>query len=258
MALAAICVVSCTNTTSNALRPPVCPHLTHAHCEWVDQGRFDVTVSANVIGLARNEGIEVTAVVSKALEHVGALLPGPPTSIGIAVGSEGINPQIGVGASTDTRSGDISIMLAPRSQIPMARVLRVWLPQALSHEIDHSVRVRGGPGLGTTLLDFFVSEGMADAFDAQAWPNLRLPWDHALTVEQEHLLWARAVPLLNTSDPTAYRPWIFGAPGIPEWAGFAIGFHIVRSYLVRHPAASPAGIVHTPAPTVLAGSGYSP
>jgi uncharacterized protein YjaZ len=32
-----------------------------------------------------------------------------------------------------------------------------------------------------------------------------------------------------------YDPWIFGSPGIPNWTGFTIGYHIVNGYQSHHP-----------------------
>jgi len=237
--------------------PPTC-RSTEGTCSFLIGNRFTVSIDRQVLALAHAQGADLAAQLSLWLHHVASLLPGPPTSISIVTGVEGIDPNIGVGASTSAVSGSISISVRPVSRILVRDVMGRWLRQALSHEVDHSVRALDGPGLGTTLLDYFVNEGLADAFDRQAWPGMRLPWDHALTTTAERELWARARPQLSISDPAAYQPWFFGGPGIPRWAGFTIGHDMVDGYLARHPKLSAASLVRTPATSILAGSGFAP
>ena len=46
--------------------------------------------------------------------------------------------------------------------------------------------IRTGPGYGITLAEALVTEGLADHFVAEAFPDTPpQPWDHALSAEQE-------------------------------------------------------------------------
>ena len=111
------------------------------------------------------------------------------------------------------------IQLDPISQVPFSETLAVWLPEALAHEIHHSVRTLTGPGFGNTLGAFLVSEGMASAFFHQAFPGTDAPWDNALTPVQEHALWETAQPLLTHGGLPVYSQWFYGGNGVPKWSG---------------------------------------
>ena len=199
----------------------------------------------------------IDSVVIKALEHIAAILPGPPTDIGISWGTQVI-PELGVTGYTSPTNGKIYVLVDDHSQIPYSQTLRVWLPAALSHEVHHSVRILGGPGFGPTLGESLVTEGLATAFDSQAWHGLVEPWMNAISPTQEATLWARMRQSLDTAGVAVYEQWFFGSPGIPRWTGFTIGYHLVSDYLKRHPHASAASIVHAPADTIISGSAYSP
>lgn len=201
-------------------------------------------------------GISLDATVTASLDRVGRLLPGPHTNIVIAAGTQVI-PRTGINGFTDPSSGQVQITLDSQlSPAALKQTMGTWLPEALAYEVDHSVRVLAGPGFGPTLLKQFISEGMASAFDIQVQPNIQLPWIHALTAQQERLMWRRARPLLNSTG--LYDQWFFGAPGIHHWTGFQIGYHIVRDYLARHPGTTAAALVETPASVILSGGHYSP
>jgi uncharacterized protein YjaZ len=191
-----------------------------------------------------------------ALERIGRLLPGPATNIHIEV-STSVIPETGTGGYTDPNTRYVTIWFDPgRGVAALHKTLGVWLAVTLAHEVDHSVRVQGGPGFGPTLLDNLISEGLSSAFDIEVEPTITLPWTGALTAAREHALWERARPLLGATD--LYDQWFFGGGGVPFDAGFTIGYHIVRDYLARHPHDTAASIVHLTASTILTGSDYAP
>ena len=133
--------------------------------------------------------------------------------------------------------------------------------RALAHEVHHSVRSLNGPGFGNTLGEF-LSEGMASAFFHEAFPGTNAPCDDALTRVQEHALWNRARPLLeqglDQGGLSLYSEWFYGGDGVPERAGFTIGYHIAEDYIQHHPGTNAALLVDAPSATILAGSGYVP
>lgn len=263
LALAAVAMTgpACSSTGGSAgpqvSKSSFCTQNPGATCLDIDHSRFVVGIGPQVESTAQAVGVPIDSVVTEALDHIAAILPGPATDIGIALGTQVI-PELGVTGYTSPTNGKIYILVDPHSQTPYNQTLRVWLPAALSHEVHHSVRILGGPGFGPTLGESLVTEGLATAFDSQAWPGLTEPWMNAISPAQEAVLWVRMKQALNTAGVAVYDQWFFGSPGIPRWTGFTIGYHMVSDYLRRHPHDSSASIVDLPASTIITGSGYSP
>jgi len=150
----------------------------------------------------------------------------------------------------------IAIVFGPTPQASVSTIMKLWLPHSFSHEVDHSVRILAGPGFGVSLLEQIISEGISSAFDTAAFPGPPDPWDRAISRSQECGLWKKAQPLLGQSG--LYDDWMFGAPGIPHWTAFTIGYDIVTDYHLRHPSVSWSAITSTSAAAILAGSHYQP
>jgi uncharacterized protein YjaZ len=220
-------------------------------------GRFTVGFDPSLTRSADASGVSLVSDVTKDLARIAALLPGPSTVI-IIEQTANVTPETGELGYTDPTTGQVLIQLDPHSQIAFSETLAVWLPEALAHEIHHSVRTLTGPGFGNTLGAFLVSEGMASAFFHQAFPGTDAPWDNALTPVQERALWDRAKPLLTQGGLPVYSQWFYGGDGGPKWAGFTIGYHIAEDYIQHHPGTSAASLVDAAAATVLAGSSYAP
>lgn len=112
------------------------------------------------------------------------------------------------------------------------------IPATLAHELHHCMRWRG-PGYGSTILEALVTEGLARDFEN----NFRkgpLPKYHGqLSQEKIQEIWSLAKPEL-TAPQYSHADWLFGSKerGIPEFAGYVIGLHIVKTYLARTGASS--------------------
>ena len=227
-----------------------------AACVVTNHGRFTVDIQRPLIVATRRIGGTLSRDVTNSLDQIGRLLPGPQTDILIVDGTQVI-PHTGVTGDTSLNTGQVMITLdTKQSPRALRQSLRLWVTQALSHEVDHSVRIQKGPGFGTTLLDEMVSEGVASAFDIQVQPTIHLPWTDALTNHQEQVMWRHARPLLNHTG--LYAQWFFGGGGVPPDTAFQIGYHIARDYLERHPKATAASLVNTPAKAILSASHYAP
>jgi hypothetical protein len=224
--------------------------------EHVAGNRFTVTFSGAALQAARGAGINLPAVVSRALEHINALLPGPATAIAVGLAQPGtVIPQTGTFGITGKR-GQVTVSFGPTQQASLRTAAGFWLPRALSHEVDHSVRIQAGPGIGSTLLPQIISEGISSVFDEAAFPGPPNPWDRAISPSQECTLWNTAQ--LDLEGGGLYDMWMFGGTGIPHWTGFTIGYDIVKDYRDRHPQVSWAALTSTSAAAILAGSGYRP
>lgn len=220
-------------------------------------GRFTVTFSGAALQAARGAGLNLPAVVSRALERINALLPGPHTTIAVGLGPPGtVIPQTGANGYTGP-AGQVTVSFRPTPQASLRTAVEVSLPRALSHEVDHSVRILAGPEFGNTLLTQIITEGISSVFDEAAFPGPPDPWDRAISPSKECVLWNRAE--LDLGDAGLYDLWMFGSPGvIPHWTGFTIGYDIVKDYRDRHPQVSWSALTATSAAAILAGSSYRP
>lgn len=223
--------------------------------------RYAVVISPEARRAAGRHGIDLGKLTWQVLTRAGSQLPGgtyPTAVVHIATGTrQQTIPEIGVNGYTHPEGGAIDIVIDPATKLGLARALRLWFPSTVAHEAQNSARVLHGPGFGQDLLQWLVSEGLADAFSARASPATPpLPWVRALSAPQEQDLWKRAQPILSSGGTRLYDSWFFGGNGIPRWAGYTIGTHIVEDYLARHPAAHLTGLSLRPASEILAGSGY--
>lgn len=219
-------------------------------------GRFTVIYSADAVAFARRGQRDLTHIVRSSLEHVDSLLPGPRATFVIHVCTAPIT-ETGTCELTVANGSVSEVGFAATSSLTLQQTLDIWLPRALAHEVNHQVRAQSFPGQAT-LLDGLAQEGTADVFDNEAFPGQPNPWDVAITPGQEHRLWAQAKTELNS--PGLYQEWMFGdrPMGIPVWAGFTIGYHIVVGYLALHPTKSATNLAALAANTILAESNYDP
>ena len=168
----------------------------------------------------------------------------------MAVDASRAIPEIGVGGFTNPASGDVSIWIDGSPPGGVEAALETWIPALLAHELHHSSRVRTGPGYGSTLAEALVSEGLADHFAAEAFPDTPpQPWDNALSDDQETELWREAQPVLVTPHGYDHQAWFFGGGDTPRWAGYTLGYRIADAYLGNDRSASSAAA--TPALTVI-------
>ena len=118
----------------------------------------------------------------------------------------------------------------------------------LAHEIHHAKR-RRSVGYGETLLEALITEGLADHFALEITGSDPYPWSVSLS-ESELSEWI-AKSRENWHDPYNHNVWFFGADGsVPYWAGYSIGFHLVKEYLVNHPHLK-ASMLHDVPATIL-------
>ncbi|MDP9343899.1 MAG: DUF2268 domain-containing protein [Actinomycetota bacterium] len=201
-------------------------------------------------------GLDLHSDVVDVTRHIDAQLSLPTAYVDIADNPKGAIPGVGVGGvSLGTR---VSIFLDP--QFPNFRqTVFLWLPRTLAHELDETKR-RDALAEGSRLRDHLVTDGIADTFSVQTFPQgPPNPWDEALTPEQERQAWTMARPHLDdVLDDHGFAHWFFGGGAIPHWAGYTIGFHVIASYLALHPGITAVDLTTMDARKILAGSGYRP
>jgi hypothetical protein len=215
-----------------------------------------VNISSTGIQSARASDTDITQIVRQALQRITPLLPGLDARVDVGVDPKGAIREIGVVGRTDPNTGDVTLVLDPAFR-DFASTLRVWLPVTLAHELNHAQRINSGPGVGHTLLDAMVFEGVADAFSIQAFPQTPpIPWNHALSRTEEKAAWRQAKGKLHLLlDMSEYRGWFFGTGSLPRWTGYTLGFRIVSGFLGRHPHETAASITSLSAARIFQGSG---
>ncbi|MDP9487408.1 MAG: DUF2268 domain-containing protein [Actinomycetota bacterium] len=141
------------------------------------------------------------------------------------------------------------------------------LPSISVHELHHNVRLAFEPWTpGTTVGQYVVLEGLAEAFAAEALGEELLgPWPNALS--EEELEAARPVfrDALEVSGFDEIRGYVFGdwaasrmgyvPRGLPDFAGYAMGYRIVREYLERS-GRTAAEATYAPWREIVDGSRY--
>ena len=254
----ALTMTGCTSSAGRTSQPPrPSAPSRHPATGSTAQKRFTVLLSTQARQLASSAGVSLSQLVASALNHVNVLLPGPPTAIVVKIGNPSdLIPQEGVNGFTSPATGQIILQLGRTAQSSLAQTLHLWFPRALAHEVNHSVRILGGTGFGTTLLQETISEGIATAFDQAAFPGPPDPSTRAITPAQECALWEKAKPQLSATN--LYDLWMFGGPGVPQWTAFTIGYHIVKDYRNHHRNVGWAELTSTSATAILAASHYQP
>lgn len=212
---------------------------------------FTVVISDDAASVSREEGVDLERLVAASARTVFELLPHRGRiRIEVAVDASRAIPEIGVGGFTNPSSGDVSIWIDGSPPGGVEATLETWIPALLAHELHHSSRVRTGPGYGTTLAEALVSEGLADHFAAEAFPNTPpQPWDNALSGDQETALWRKAQSVLEAPSGYDHQAWFFGGGDLPRLAGYTLGYRIADAYLGDDRSASAA--VETAADTVI-------
>jgi hypothetical protein len=218
---------------------------------------FDVELDPTVMLWAEDAELDLRTIVRGAVRRAQRTLEATPAHISIVAGSYRTIPDVGIGGNTDRITGAVRVTMDQRSPVGLGDMLRTWLPLAVAHELHHSARILDGPGYGDTLLDAIVTEGAAEAFARETYPDAPpIPWVRELSDDDRETVWREARDELDfPDDPDRHERWFYGKDGLPRWAGYRLGYAIVTAYLERHHVDA-ADLVGTSASDVLDGSGF--
>jgi uncharacterized protein YjaZ len=144
------------------------------------------------------------------------------------------------------------------------------LPAATAHELNHNVRFSYEPFIPhqVTVGQYIVAEGLAEAFAAEQYGEELLgPWATYLSPAEIEAILPRFGAALETRGFDEARAYIFGdwaaerfgypARGIPDFAGYGVGYHVVRAFLARS-GATAAEATYLPWRAITGGSGVFP
>ncbi len=258
---ALVVLIGCANTRFNAIAPGADVQAPPSVPDAIDieASGFVVHLDPTVLLWARDAEVDLRRVVREAVAHIERRLNGSRAQISISAGSYRVIPDVGIGGSTDARTGEVLVSMDARSPLGLRELLTDWVPIVLAHELHHSARVLNGPGYGTNLLDTMVSEGGAEAFVREMYPDApTIPWVQPLEPQTERRAWREAREELDRlDDAEVYERWFLGKGDLPRWTGYRLGYVIVRGYLRRHPDTDAAQVATLPTAEVFENSGYS-
>jgi hypothetical protein len=216
-------------------------------------------VEPAVLRLGRSIGIDVRAELLQTERRVDRILRGKPVQIHVRLDDRYLVYETGVGGVTrpDTL---VVLNVEPNAPVGTIATLKVWLPFVLAHELNHAVRFQDGPGLIGRMLDYFVSEGLADSFAAAMFPNAPFsPTDTGLSPQQLHHYWRQAQDILYQEPPrNLHDQWLFGGRHFPSNTGYAIGTALIHALRAHHPRLSWATLTRMASQTVLDMSHFRP
>ena len=141
------------------------------------------------------------------------------------------------------------------------------LPAAAAHALHHNIRLTVEPwAFDTTVGQYIVMEGLAEAFAAELYGEESLgPWSDALDDGEMAEVKPRYAEAMNISGFNKIRGYIFGdwaaeeygyeAVGLPDFAGYTIGYRLVRAYIERT-GLNAAEATYKPWQEIVEGSGF--
>jgi uncharacterized protein YjaZ len=155
----------------------------------------------------------------------------PTLDIIILDAPESVIPEIGLGGYSPNKN-TVYIYTDPGRE-NFRQIIEEHLPRTLAHELNHCARWMA-VGYGKTLFEAVISEGLAEHFDIEVNKTTPTPWAVAVRGEELAGLIARAKLDFEKEDYD-HAAWFFGSEpyGIPRWAGYSIGYHLVGEYILR-------------------------
>ena len=125
----------------------------------------------------------------------------------------------------------------------------------LIHELHHAARMQAGVLMNkSSFLEYLFSEGLADYFVYELTGDMG-KWTTAINTEDTIRL-LRRVKQKSSKNFTNkdHSDWFVRGSKrlrIPQFAGYAIGFEVVKNFLVKNPDKSAASLVKTPVEEIL-------
>ncbi|MBK5565766.1 DUF2268 domain-containing putative Zn-dependent protease [Ensifer sp. 2YAB10] len=202
---------------------------------------------------------EVLRQVRDTAHRVGARVPAADSAAPIDIVVENrpgeTIPEMGVAGSCHRR-GLVCLTLDPDNENFPASLAAEEVRRMLTHELHHSFR-HATCGYGSKLGEALVTEGLADAFEAEINGGDGHAWNHAIAAGDWAGLLERAEREL-WEDGYDHAGWFFGCDrALPRWAGYTIGYHLVKTYLAANPDACSSQMTATPASVVI-GEAWAP
>lgn len=194
-----------------------------------------------------------------------------PAAHGIALDHLRYTLILGAPGRFDTLGGWTGFGGIPGSVLAIGWPTGDNLPQigaVVAHELHHNIRFSYEPfnPQAVTVGQYLVAEGLAEAFAAERCGAETLgPYSDALTPEQIAAVLPRYRDAIDVTGFDTVRGYIFGDPaaawagyqgqGLPQFAGYTIGYRMARAYLARA-GVTAAEATYRPWREIVEGSGF--
>ncbi|PIN85853.1 MAG: hypothetical protein COV47_00090 [Candidatus Diapherotrites archaeon CG11_big_fil_rev_8_21_14_0_20_37_9] len=103
--------------------------------------------------------------------------------------------------------------------------------KTLTHEYNHAVRFQYFPNSSSmTLLETLIFEGLAENFTTEIADKNLSPWASSLTDQAAAEIFKKIKSILSSTNRKAYYSVFFENKKFPLWAGYAIGYRLVKKF----------------------------
>lgn len=130
--------------------------------------------------------------------------------------------------------------------------------KALSHTVCHeySHATRHNYVSCRTLIDWIILDGIAEHFREDVVGGTRAPWSSALTEKEAKKILIKLKHKLSSRSIKLHGEVFYVGKKYPHWAGYSIGYYIVKNYLVNTRNTDWPRIFRTPPKEILQKSNF--
>ena len=109
--------------------------------------------------------------------------------------------------------------------------------ETVAHEMNHAIFFHYHKSMisSQTLLQTMIFEGLAENFREESVGGKTAAWSSALNVQQCKKYLTDLSPSLSSRDYSLYRRVFFGDKKNKRWAGYSIGYRIVKAFRRKYP-----------------------
>ena len=190
----------------------------------------------------------IVDVMAETISAINEVMPIDNVLIRIATEPSRVIPEIGIGGFA-ANAQEVIIWIDP-TFVNLSQSIEIELAPLIAHELHHAKRMRT-IGYGVTLLEASVSEGLADCFAIEITGISPPLWSIALTGDELEN-WTSIASDMWNDKPYDHNKWFFGtSPDIPRWAGYVIGFKLVKDFIEKNPTRQASNLFDEPADSFI-------
>ncbi len=198
----------------------------------VSLGPVTAYVDADAWRLLEELGETPDRLLEDVVEPVRSLLPLPETEVVVQVAPEHAVGKYGIGGFTDPKAGRVYISLDDGFR-DLGASIEGLFDRLLAHELHHALRIIEGPGYGKTVGEEVITEGLADVFVTEAFPDegpLSVAVDlSGAELDEVFRVFRREVD--RRYGRSGHARWFYGSAELPPNAGYSLGFDLVKRYI---------------------------
>ena len=106
------------------------------------------------------------------------------------------------------------------------------LKETIIHELAHALSPYAKPD--ASIGDWIILEGIAENFKDFIFPGHKSKWTKALSKKESKRIFNEIRLILKENNFKEYSEIFYGTGKYPLWAGYSIGYYLVKDYLKKH------------------------